>query len=65
MGPLYVIYALGKDKQGLVHSVTNILARLGINIVDVEARAVRGHFLLFIGVYVIQLQASFEIIGKK
>jgi phosphoserine phosphatase len=48
MDSLYVIYALGKDKPGLVHSVTNILAGLDINIVDVEARAVRGHFLLFL-----------------
>lgn len=48
MHSLYVIYALGRDKPGLVHSVTQIVADLGINIVDVEARAVRGHFLLFL-----------------
>ena len=48
MSSLYVIYALGRDKPGLVHSVSGALASLGINIVDVEARSVRGHFLLFL-----------------
>jgi phosphoserine phosphatase len=45
---LYVISAVGKDKPGLVHSVTSVLAEQRINIVDVEARAVRGHFTMFL-----------------
>ncbi len=45
---LYVISAVGKDKPGLVHSLTNVLAGLKINIVDVDARAVRGHFSMFL-----------------
>ncbi|MCG6909109.1 MAG: phosphoserine phosphatase SerB [Deltaproteobacteria bacterium] len=48
MNTLYVISAVGKDKPGLVHSVTSVLAGLKINIVDVEARAVRGHFTMFL-----------------
>ncbi|MBW2634326.1 MAG: ACT domain-containing protein [Deltaproteobacteria bacterium] len=48
MEELYVISAVGKDKPGLVHSVTRVLANLRINIVDVEARAVRGHFTMFL-----------------
>ena len=48
MSSLYVISAVGKDKPGLVHSVSNVLADLGINIVDVDARSVRGHFSLFV-----------------
>ena len=48
MEDLYVISAVGKDKPGLVHSVTRVLAKLHINIVDVEARAVRGHFTMFL-----------------
>ena len=48
MEELYVISAVGKDKPGLVHSVTRVLADLRINIVDVEARAVRGHFTMFL-----------------
>jgi phosphoserine phosphatase len=48
MENLFVISAVGKDKPGLVHSVTRVLADLNINIVDVEARAVRGHFTMFL-----------------
>ncbi len=55
MSSLYVISAVGKDKPGLVYSVSNVLAELGINIVDVDARSVRGHFSLFI---VIDLSTS-------
>lgn len=55
MSQLYVISAVGKDKPGLVYSVSNALAELGINIVDVDARSVRGHFSLFV---VIDLSTS-------
>ena len=48
MEQLYVISAVGKDKPGLVHSVTRVLADMHINIVDVEARSVRGHFTMFL-----------------
>ena len=45
---LYVISAVGRDRPGLVYSVTRILAGLRINIVDIEARSVRGHFTMFL-----------------
>lgn len=45
---LYVISAVGQDRPGLVHSVTQILSNLHINIVDIEARSVRGHFTMFL-----------------
>lgn len=45
---LYVISAVGQDRPGLVHSVTQILSELHINIVDIEARSVRGHFTMFL-----------------
>ena len=45
---LYVISAVGQDRPGLVHSVTQILSDLHINIVDIEARSVRGHFTMFL-----------------
>ncbi len=48
MKSLYVISAVGKDKPGLVYSVTRILAEAGINIVDIDARSVRGHFSMFL-----------------
>jgi phosphoserine phosphatase len=60
MSSLYVIYALGKDKPGLVHSVAKILADLNINIADVEARAVRGHFLLFLVVDLSRSRATYD-----
>ena len=52
---LYVISAVGQDRPGLVHSVTQILSDLHINIVDIEARSVRGHFTMFL---VVDLSAS-------
>ena len=52
---LYVISAVGQDRPGLVHSVTQILSDLHINIVDIEARSVRGHFTMFL---VIDLSTS-------
>ncbi len=45
---LYVISAVGQDRPGLVHSVTQILSDLHINIIDIEARSVRGHFTMFL-----------------
>jgi phosphoserine phosphatase len=48
MQDLYVISAVGKDQPGLVHSVAGVLGKLSINIVDMEARSVRGHFMMFL-----------------
>lgn len=48
MKSLFVISAVSRDRPGLVHSISQILADLNINIVDIEARAVRGHFTMFL-----------------
>jgi len=48
MQQLYVISAVGRDRPGLVNSVSRVLADLNINIVDIEARSVRGHFTMFL-----------------
>ncbi len=55
MNTLYVISAVGKDQPGLVHSLTQVLSDLNINIVDIDARAVRGHFTMFL---VVDLKTS-------
>ncbi|MBW2607636.1 MAG: phosphoserine phosphatase SerB [Deltaproteobacteria bacterium] len=60
MSSLYVISAVGKDKPGLVHSLTNVLSDLNINIVDADARAVRGHFSMFLVVDLITSECSYE-----
>jgi len=60
MSSLYVISAVGKDKPGLVHSLTNVLADLNINIVDADARAVRGHFSMFLVVDLVTSKCSYE-----
>ena len=60
MSSLYVISAVGKDKPGLVHSLTNVLADLNINIVDADARAVRGHFSMFLVVDLVTSKYSYE-----
>ena len=55
MEKLYVISAVGKDQPGLVHAVTRALGDLNINIVDIEARSIRGYFSLF---FVVDLGTS-------
>jgi len=60
MSSLYVISAVGKDKPGLVHSLTNVLAGLNINIVDADARSVRGHFSMFVVVDLSTSKCSYE-----
>jgi len=64
MSSLYVISAVGKDKPGLVHSLTNVLSDLNINIVDADARAVRGHFSMFLVVDLITSKCSYEDMVK-
>ena len=65
MNSLYVISAVGKDHPGLVRSVANILAELRINIVDVDARAVRGHFTMFLVVDLSTSDATYEEMQSK
>ncbi len=48
MSSLFVISAVAKDQPGLVHRISQILAGLQVNIVDIDARSVRGHFSMFI-----------------
>ncbi|MGD2186122.1 MAG: phosphoserine phosphatase SerB [Desulfobacterales bacterium] len=60
MDSLFVISAVGKDQPGLVHSVANVLAKLRINIVDVDARSVRGHFTMFLVVDLSTSNSSYE-----
>jgi len=45
---LFVISATGKDQAGLLHRVAAVLSDLGINIVDIDARSIRGYFTMFL-----------------
>ncbi len=65
MNSLYVISAVGKDQPGLVHSVSNILGELRINIVDIEARSVRGHFMMFLVVDLSTSSSNYEEMMAK
>jgi phosphoserine phosphatase len=65
MDSLYVISAVGRDRPGLVHSVTKVLASLHINIVDIEARSVRGHFTFFLVVDLSTSNATYEEMMEK
>jgi len=65
MNSLYVISAVGKDQPGLVHSVSNILGKLRINIVDIEARSVRGHFMMFLVVDLSTSSSNYEEMMAK
>lgn len=65
MNSLYVISAVGKDQPGLVHSVANILGELRINIVDIEARSIRGHFMMFLVVDLSTSSSNYEEMMAK
>jgi len=65
MSSLYVISAVAKDQPGLVYSVSKVLADLGINIVDIDARSVRGHFSMFLVVDLSTSQADYEEMMRK
>ncbi|MFX0135706.1 MAG: phosphoserine phosphatase SerB [Candidatus Hodarchaeota archaeon] len=45
---LLVITAYGKDRPGLVKNITSVLGQNNINIVDIEARIMRGLFIIFL-----------------
>jgi phosphoserine phosphatase len=60
MKSLFVVSAIGKDRPGLLHSITRVLADIGINIVDIEARAVRGVFTIFLVVDIGSVQCTYD-----
>ena len=60
MKQLYVISAVAKDKPGLVHAISNVLGNLHINIIDIDARSVRGHFLMFLVIDLATSEHSYE-----
>ena len=45
---LLVITAYGKDRPGLVKHITSILGQNDVNIVDIEAKIMRGLFIIFL-----------------
>ena len=60
MQTLFVVSAIGKDRPGLLHTLSSALADMGINILDVEARAVRGLFTIFLVVDIGTAQCTYE-----
>ncbi|MHA1384675.1 MAG: phosphoserine phosphatase SerB [Candidatus Helarchaeota archaeon] len=45
---LLIITAYGKDRPGLVKKITSILGNKSVNIVDIEAKIMRGLFIIFL-----------------
>lgn len=45
---LLIITAYGKDRPGLVNQITSILGKNNVNIVDIEAKSMRGLFIIFL-----------------
>lgn len=44
---LFVVTVLGKDREGLVAGITNLLAEYGVNIVDIEQSVIHSLFSMF------------------
>ncbi len=57
---LFIVSAIGKDRPGLLHCMTSTVAEMDINIVDVEARAIRGVFTIFLVVDIDAAGCTYE-----
>jgi phosphoserine phosphatase len=44
---LFVVTVLGRDREGLVSGITNLLAEKSINIIDIEQSVIHGLFSMF------------------
>jgi phosphoserine phosphatase len=63
--PFIVITATGKDKPGLITEITELIANVNGNIVDIEAFSMRGLFSIFMIVDCRCMSLSFENFNKK
>ena len=44
--PEFALYAIGRDRPGIVAAIADVLLRHGVNIEDSQATILRGHFAL-------------------
>jgi glycine cleavage system transcriptional repressor len=62
-GAAYILRVYGADRPGIVHAVTELLAREGFNITDLETRVIPGEGGP-VYVMVLELDASSEVRGE-
>ena len=45
---LIAVTVYGKDRRGIIYAISNALAEMNVNIVDIEQRVLHGIFLIFL-----------------
>ncbi|MGE5628997.1 MAG: ACT domain-containing protein [Solirubrobacterales bacterium] len=60
-----VITVIGKDKKGIIHGVTSVLAENDINILDINQTIMQDYFTMIMLVDLSAMQIGFEDIKKK
>ncbi len=62
---LIAVTVYGKDRRGIIYAISNALADMGINIVDIEQRVLHGIFLMYIVADCSKTDLSFEEIRDR
>jgi phosphoserine phosphatase len=65
VGSLFVVTVLGRDREGLVSGLTNLLAEKNINIVDIEQSVIHGLFSMFMLVDVSKTKTTPAAVGRE
>lgn len=60
-----VITVIGKDKKGIIHGVTSVLAESDINILDINQTIMQDYFTMIMLVDLSAMQIGFEELKKK
>lgn len=61
-GPVYALRVHGADRPGIVATITAVVARHGVNIVDLDTRLVEG---LYVMMAELQLPSEASVVGLE
>ncbi|WP_457549125.1 phosphoserine phosphatase SerB [Archaeoglobus sp.] len=62
---LIAITVYGKDRKGIIYAISNALADMNVNIVDIEQRVLHGIFLMYVIADCSKTNLSFEEIRDR
>lgn len=60
-----IVTVLGKDRSGIVAAVTAVIAKNGVNILDISQTCLRGVFTMTMLVDLDTLQSSFQELQRS
>ena len=62
---LIAVTVYGKDRRGIIYAISNALAEMNVNIVDIEQRVLHGIFLMYVIADCSKTDLSFEEIRDR